>query len=173
MSETDGTWRQWKAALNNNKRRTIMVLYSFTCSDQRARSPFTRFACTDTITNTLWTHTQHTEPNDSNTRHTSAPTAAFLRLLGAVLYSATISGPSPPPADVMPRHTPRRVSRPEHHNPCVDLPRSIGNHATSGRRYLCRRAALRFNRFALRPDAWRHRRTRSLQQFNSASYTLM
>ena len=57
--------------------------------------------------------------------------AVYLRLQGAVLYSATIS-PSPSPLGVLPRYTPRRVTRlgasnPQRGPPSIDRqPRNIG-----------------------------------------------
>jgi hypothetical protein len=144
-----------------------IILYSFTCSDQPTRSLVTRFASTDTITSTV----KHTQNWMWPARAKLPPQQQ--RFFDCWEQCSTPPLYLPPPPGVLPCYTPHSVSRPEHRIPCVDLPRSIDNHATSGRRCLCRWAALSFSHFALRPDAWRHRRTRSLQQFNSTSYTSM
>ena len=114
-------------AITNSKRRTITVLYSFTCSDQRTRSLVTRFASIDTITSTLNTHTNRDE---SSARQTTTTTPVFLGLLGALLYSATISLPLPS-RRLAPLHAAPRsqtgASNPLRGSPTIDRqPRNIG-----------------------------------------------
>jgi hypothetical protein len=89
----------WEEMFKNKKKEEmIMVLYSFTCSDQQKRSPVTRSACLDTITSTSYKHThthtqRHKTEQEQSARHTSPQQHSFFWLLGALLYTATISLP--------------------------------------------------------------------------------
>ena len=143
-----------------------MTRCSFTCSDQRARSPVTRMTCLATITHT---HAHTANCRMRGTSHPPPDRCLYCREQRSALSLYLLPPPELHSASV--RNA--RVFRTEQQNPCVDLPRSIENHATSRRRCRGRWVTLLFSHFALRPDTWRHRRTRSLQQFNSASYTSM
>ena len=73
----------------------------------------------------------HTKLNEYSARQTTATTAAFLRLLGAVLYSATISRHPPSPRRLAPLHITPRIqtgaSNPLRGPPTIDRqPRNIG-----------------------------------------------